>query len=150
MKTAKVLDALQTALEEHLPAAIIAEAEDYGKDVPAIARFDQGIEDPMRLQKYPALMICLDSVRRDRVAELASIPIDLVVAVSAPKKSEVMDAVKVYLDAIANYVGADPTIGGAVFEARFESAEIVGPTPGNGLIGVLIARLTVHTDDLLQ
>lgn len=150
MKTAKVLDQIQAALEAKLNTAIAAEAADYGKPIPPITKFSQGFEDPMRLQKYNALMVCPDTVRNDRTRQIVPVSVDLVVAVKGSEAGAVMDTMKVYADALANLVEADPTIGGAVFEARFESAEFIGPTPGNGLIGVVIVRLTVDTDNLLQ
>lgn len=150
MKTAKVLDQIQTAFENGFPTAIATEAADYGKTVQTITEYSQGFEDPMRLQKYPALMICPDTVRNDRQKQLAPLVLDLVIAVRESTKAKVMDAMKVYSDAAANFIEADPTISGATFETRYESSEFIGPTPGNALIGVVIVRLTADTDNLLQ
>ena len=150
MKTAKLINALQTALESTLNTQIGIEAADYGKAVAGISEFSQGFEDPLRLSKYNSCLICPDQVRMERAQQICRIPVDLICAIKASNKKSVMDAMKVYADAIGNLVEADPTIGGNAFEARFESAEFIGPTPANGLVGVVIARLSVDADDLLQ
>ncbi|MDX9959084.1 MAG: hypothetical protein RBT68_11640 [Spirochaetia bacterium] len=150
MKTAKLINTLEAALKVSLNTQIEVEAEDYGKTVAAVADFSQGFEDPMRLSKYNACLICPDQVRLERSQQLCRIPVDLILAVKASGKSAVMDTMKVYADAVGNLVEADPTLGGNAFEVRFESAEFVGPTPANGLVGVVIARLSVDADDMLQ
>lgn len=150
MKTAKLINTLEDALKASLNAQIEVEAEDYGKAVAGVAEFSQGFEDPMRLAKYNTCLICPDQVRLERAQQLCRISVDLILAIKASGKPAVMDVMKVYADAVGNLVEADPTLGGNAFEVRFESAEFVGPTPANGLVGVVIARLSVDADDLLQ
>lgn len=150
MKTAAVLDQVETALMSQLNSQIQIEASEYGRPVDGITVFSQGFEDPMRLQRYNACLICPDTVRPDRGRAMVGQQIDLIFAIRGSTKQIVMDAMKVYTDAIANLIEADPTIGGQAFEARFDAAEFVGPTPANGLVGIVIARLSVDTDDLLQ
>lgn len=150
MKTAKLINALQEGLEASLNTQIGIEGADYGKTIAGIADFSQGFEDPLRLSKYNSCLICPDQIRMERAQQICRIPVDLIFAIKASSKGAVMDAMKVYADAIGNLVEADPTIGGRAFEARFESAEFIGPSPANGLVGVVIARLSVDADDLLQ
>lgn len=150
MKTARIVDAVEAALRASLNTRIAAEALDAGKTVAPVVEFSQGFEDPMRLTKYNACFICPDQVRMERGTALSRLSLDLVFAISGRSKAVVMAAMQVYGDAVANLVEADPTLGGSAFEARFESAEYAGPAPGNGLIGVLIVRLNVDADDLLQ
>lgn len=150
MKTAALIDQLEASLRSELNNQIALEAAEYGKTVAPVAEFSQGFEDPMQLRKYNACLICPDQVRRDASQALARNQVDIVLAIRGANKSIVMDAMKIYADAVANMIEADPSIGGQAFEARFESAEFVGPTPANGLVGVVIARLSVDADDLLQ
>jgi len=150
MKTAKLIDSLESALKSSLNTQINEEARDYGKAVAGVAEFSQGFEDPMRLSRYNACLICPDQVRIERAQRLCRIPVDLIMAIKASGKTGVIDAMKVYADAIGNLVEADPTLGGNAFEVRFESAEFIGPTPANGLVGVVIARLSVDADNMLQ
>jgi hypothetical protein len=150
MKTARLVDSIEAVLRASLNTRIAVEALSTGKTIAPVAEFSQGFEDPMRLTKYNACLICPDQVRVERGAALSRLSLDLVFAISGRSKAVVMAAMQVYGDAVANLVEADPTLGGAAFETRFESAEYAGPTPGNGLIGVLIVRLNVDADDLLQ
>jgi hypothetical protein len=150
MKTAQLIDQLEASLRAKFNDQIALEAAEYGKTVEHVAEFSQGFEDPMQLRKYNACLICPDQVRREAGPALARNQVDLVLAIRGASKNIVLDAMKVYADAVANMIEADPSIGGHAFEARFESAEFVGPTPANGLVGVVIARLSVDADDLLQ
>ncbi len=151
MRTARIIDELEAALVAGLNPQIELEASSYGKGaVDTIAAFSQGYEDPLRLARYNACIICPDQVRLERSLQLCRIPVDLVFAIQGPTKAIVMEAMKIYVDATGNLIEADPSLGGHAFEARFEYAEFVGPTPVNELIGVVIARLSVDADDLLQ
>jgi len=150
MKTAAVVNQVEVALRDNLNAQIAIEALEYSKPVAPVSEYSQGFEDPMQLRTYNACLVCPDQVRRDSGSAMAKLQIDIIFAIRGADKIMVMDTMKVYADAMANLVEADPTIGGHVFEARFEAAEFIGPTPANGLVGVVIARLSVDTDDLLQ
>lgn len=150
MRTARIIDELEAALVAGLNARISFEASSYGISVSPIAAFSQGYEDPLRLARYNACLVCPDQVRLERSLQLCRIPVDLVFAIQGSTKAVVMEAMKIYVDATGNLIEADPSIGGHAFEARFEYAEFVGPTPANELIGVVIARLSVDADDLQQ
>lgn len=150
MKTAALVNELETGLKAKLNPQIALEAAEYGKPVSAVAVFSQGFEDPLSLRNYPACLICPDQVRRDAAQALAIEPVDIVLAYKASTKEGVMDGMKVYVDAVANLLEADPSLGGHLYSARFEAAEFIGPSPASALIGVVIARITLEADDLLQ
>lgn len=149
MRTSLLMDKLQTALAANLNPRIVIEATVASKTIAPILVFSQGFEDPMRLTKYNTCLICQDQVFKERAQALTRSTVDVVLAISGKDKDIVTSTMQVYVDALANLVDTDPTIGGNAFEARFEFADFMGPAPGNGMIGVVIARLAVYADDLL-
>ena len=150
MRTSLLMDKLEAALATLLNPRIVVEAALSSKTIAQISTFSQGFEDPMRLTKYNACMVCQDQVFKETDQALTRSTVDLVLAISGRDKATVISTMQVYTDAVANLVDADPTIGGNAFEVRFESAEFIGPAPGNGFVGIVIARLAVYADDLLD